>query len=46
MAIAKQHTEIIDLIIVHAKEVDINLVSPSVGSPLHVACKVGNLKIA
>lgn len=46
MAVAKQQIDIIDLIIVHAPEVDVNLLSPSAGTPLHVACRVGNLKIA
>jgi ankyrin repeat protein len=37
--------KLIDFILVASKNVDVNLVSKTHGSPLHVACKVGNIKV-
>lgn len=45
LAIANQRMEMIDLIMMSCEHADINLLSPSAGTPLHVACKTGNLKI-
>jgi hypothetical protein len=35
----------VDLVMAYGNGVDINLVSPAAGTPLHLACKTGNLKI-
>ena len=37
--------QMVDFILMTAKNVDINLMSPTYGNPLHIACKVGNIKI-
>lgn len=43
LAIQKNSLDILDLIMM-SSHVDLNLVSPTFGTPLHVACKLGNLK--
>ena len=43
-AVNFQRNDMIDLILM-SKQVDINLMSSLHGTPLHLACKIGNLKI-
>jgi len=43
IAIQQNSPETLDLIMISSK-IDINLLSPSCGTPLHVACKSSNLK--
>jgi ankyrin repeat protein len=45
MAIAKERLDLLDLILVHANGIDINVMSPTHGTPLHVASRTGNIKI-
>lgn len=45
IAISLQKMEIIDLLMQHSTCLNINLVSPEVGTPLQVACRAGNIKI-
>lgn len=44
IAVSFQRNDVIDLILM-SKKADINLMSSLVGTPLHLACKIGNLKI-
>ena len=44
LAVSLQRNDMIDLILM-SDQTDINLVSPLHGTPLHLACKMGNLKI-
>ena len=37
--------KLIDFILIASKGIDVNLVSSVHGSPLHVACQVGNIKV-
>ena len=44
VAVNFQRNDMVDLIMMSEKA-DINLMSPLHGTPLHMACKIGNLKI-
>lgn len=44
MAVNLQRNDIIDLILM-SDRTDINLMSSLHGTPLHLSCKIGNLKI-
>ena len=45
MAIAKERMDIIDLILQKASNVQIDVLSQTHGTPLHIACRSGNIKI-
>mmetsp|Transcript_3679 Transcript_3679/g.5537 ORF Transcript_3679/g.5537 Transcript_3679/m.5537 type:complete len:136 (+) Transcript_3679:633-1040(+) len=44
IAVNLQRNDLIDIILM-SDQVDINLMSPLHGTPLHIACKMGNIKI-
>jgi menaquinone-dependent protoporphyrinogen IX oxidase len=44
IAVNMQRNDLVDLILMSELS-NINLLSPLVGTPLHLACKTGNLKI-
>jgi ankyrin repeat protein len=44
VAVSFQRNDMIDLILMHPAA-DVNLMSNLHGTPLHLACKIGNLKI-
>jgi len=44
-AIYYNRQDLVDFILKASKHVDVNLMSPTYGNPLHIACKVGNIKI-
>lgn len=44
-AIYYNRRELVDFILMSSKSVDVNLMSPTYGNPLHIACKVGNIKV-
>ena len=37
---------LVDFILLCSKNININLMSPTYGTPLHIACRVGNIKMA
>ena len=44
-ALQLNEQKLVDFILVASKNVNINLMSPTHGTPLHIACKTGNIKI-
>lgn len=45
LAIAMDRLEMVELLMANSKTLKLNLISKQEGTPLHLACKLGNLKI-